>query len=52
MINHPLVALTVPVINNLSTLTRGAFWFCGKVIAEPMIIRIAHVDEDRVEEGK
>jgi len=25
---------------------------CGKVIAEPMIIGIAQVDEDRVEDGK
>jgi hypothetical protein len=25
---------------------------CGKVIAEPMIIGIAQVEEDRVEDGK
>jgi hypothetical protein len=28
------------------------FGFCGTVLAEPMIIGIAQVDEDRVEDEK
>jgi hypothetical protein len=30
-------------------LNRDSFWLCGKVIAEPKIMGIAQVNEDRVE---
>jgi hypothetical protein len=41
-----------PTEDTSISLFKPVFWFCRKVIAEPMIIGIAQVDEDRVEDGK